>query len=763
MTYAAVLLLLGYTSSFAVLPLPCPSPSLVTSFTESSEHVSNKMLRFGGGIAMEATVTLTSYRSFARIMDFSSGPGQDNVMVLQAGTTGRLAVENYLNGAHPRLTAPDPLPLNRELHIYIVVKDVGIKPSANCSLFVDGVEVTSGTVKLPKYVKRTQNLIKKSAWADQSWAGTVRNFKLWACAVPTATPAPATAVPTLAPATPSPPTDIPDTSAPDTVSPPTPSPPTAAPETPAPATLAPTPSPPTLSPDTLPPITSTPTSSPTSTRTFEPTLEPTVEPSPQPTFVTPAPTVPLPLTVSPTDVPIRTMVPETAVPIVLTVRPATVVPEVVALKSVLEGTDAPVLSGGAVPHVEETSATAAVGAVLTGGTGVGFAIRTAMVGADCAQELPATMNPTGLVVYGNPALGALLANMGITAGVALLALCVLRIFAFALRPREGTNQGCLTRVFKTLDLQGVLRLPSAPFVVFQIFFQGMTASAMNLVMYPKDWWNVPIGVAALVLCVLVPLYFVRIVLRDIPHDAVYAIATERIQPQNLLVQLLLGPGEWVNRYADKLWVQRYSGLVRFYTQPCCWYFIVDLAGSFAISAIFSTAPSTMVGCGHAKLATGVVFLVLLYTILVLSPHARPRDDAAFIMLVGMQAIASFFLAAAFYGVSTKFCAEIATWLLDFTLYIFLVKIVLDGMSEVYILWSGRRTTLQENILNKETNLEVELTHAATLEHFGHVVGLENTLFYPARTISDLTDYSIPHCFRDEAGLGSRQDIAALLR
>ena len=538
------------------------------------------------------------------------------------------------------------------------------------------------------------------------------------------TPAPDTPAPdTPAPDTPAPDTPAPDTPAPDTPAPDTPSPVTQPPATPAPDTVVPdtlvpgktgapetqppptvvpteipiTPAPDTLVPDTLvpgetkapetpAPPTATPTDAPTNTPTDAPTDTPTDTPTDAPTDATD--TLP-PATLSPGN----TTAPASPTPTGMpnSTSPATGTP-LAAKEPEPPGT----LSS---KETVQVGATVVAAASVAAGANAGSAMRLVLLTADCSGHVPSAFNPIGLKIHGSETAGAVIADLAITLGFGLLCFLMLQVAM-----RGGAK--VMPKFFEGLDTQGFLRLPSAPLFLFQFFYQGMTLAGMDLMLQPQEGAvDEIIGACCILLCIATPIWVYRQIKKGVPQEAIYARASGRTNP---LLRLLIGSGEWVNTTQDQMWVQRYSSVTRTYRQETAWFVGIEFAASFALSAAKSAHTSSLIGCGHVKLANGVIFVILLLLESFLWPHARQRDSVLDVVGLGIQAAAMFFMATAFYNEDAEYWTMgVASSLLLVAMCMLMGRTILDVLTELYLLYSGRRKNLQENILRQLQGCDTE--------------------------------------------------------
>jgi len=130
---------------------------------------------------IEAWVYLRSYNNWCRLIDFSQGPGDDNVIAaLSSGTTGKPHLDVYVgnsagDGGCPSTTQ---FPLNRWAHIAFV------QDGSNGYIYINGVQTgTSTSMQTPASVSRTINYVGKSAWSGDPTANMkVDELRIWSVA-----------------------------------------------------------------------------------------------------------------------------------------------------------------------------------------------------------------------------------------------------------------------------------------------------------------------------------------------------------------------------------------------------------------------------------------------------------------------------------------------------------------------------------------------------------------------------------------------------
>ena len=138
---------------------------------------------FSGDFSVEMWVFLRRYSNYAELLDFGNGPGDDNILLsLGPGTSGQLQIYVYRGSSGSVVTSPDPVPLNRWVHL-AATQSGGVG-----RLHVDGVEVAQGPLNIPNAVHRTMNFVGRPHWSgDTHVDGVVDDVRIWNTSLPAAT------------------------------------------------------------------------------------------------------------------------------------------------------------------------------------------------------------------------------------------------------------------------------------------------------------------------------------------------------------------------------------------------------------------------------------------------------------------------------------------------------------------------------------------------------------------------------------------------
>ncbi|KAJ9435027.1 hypothetical protein DIPPA_06378, partial [Diplonema papillatum] len=251
-------------------------------------------------------------------------------------------------------------------------------------------------------------------------------------------------------------------------------------------------------------------------------------------------------------------------------------------------------------------AVVAAGVVSTSANPGGLASRLLLVTAGCHvkgedQDLPRAFHPTGVSVDGSQALGMVLGNFALMAVFSTICYLVLKFAQVA-------GERAFPKLFEGLDTQGLMRLPSAPLMVFTFLYQGTTFGAVMLLMEPPHPIGFCAGVFSFVLCAAVPMGVFYRMHRSVPAKAVYLLDDVY---KGKIWAFVIGPGEWVSVQRKNHWVNRYASVMRTYRQETVWFSLVEFCSMFALAAVSATRVESVTACGHVKLFSAMIFFVQL--------------------------------------------------------------------------------------------------------------------------------------------------------
>eukprot|EP01062_Namystynia_karyoxenos_P014197 TRINITY_DN15109_c1_g3_i6.p1 TRINITY_DN15109_c1_g3~~TRINITY_DN15109_c1_g3_i6.p1 ORF type:complete len:1214 (+),score=216.04 TRINITY_DN15109_c1_g3_i6:79-3642(+) len=373
--------------------------------------------------------------------------------------------------------------------------------------------------------------------------------------------------------------------------------------------------------------------------------------------------------------------------------------------------------------VSADPAEGSAGATLTAGVAGGASVAVAAIsassgpaagraaflaGGDCGREpgeLPRVLHPTGISLYKNQYLGALVGNIIVCSGAGLLGLLLIAVLETAGR-YVGNCQ-----FLEELDTAGMLRFPAMPLCVFGLLYQGTSLASLRLLVTASSAGDNTVvfavaGAAGTLVCIAVPILLSLEMRRGVPRLAQYhhyAAARVGCLPRGV-VQWVTGPGEWVSVTRRVDWVKRYGSFVRPYREQRAWYGVADLATNFLLSCIGAYRPRGCDDCGHVRIFSGIVLLVAVGAERHAAPHARPRDNWLDPVAFFLQAGAALFSAWGFYlpGRDGSMGCDRARWQFQFASFslmvsglVVMLRMVLDLLTEAYIFRSKVRTEMQQ--------------------------------------------------------------------
>lgn len=130
---------------------------------------------FSSGFTIECWVKWGAFGNWARICDFGNGAGSDNIVLTLQSTSQSLYFGVFQGGTASNITGPNNLVTGRWYHIAATEDGSG-----NAKLYIDGVNVLSGTLNVPNNVSHTTCYIGQSNWSGNDYMnGMVDEFRIW--------------------------------------------------------------------------------------------------------------------------------------------------------------------------------------------------------------------------------------------------------------------------------------------------------------------------------------------------------------------------------------------------------------------------------------------------------------------------------------------------------------------------------------------------------------------------------------------------------
>eukprot|EP01064_Diplonema_japonicum_P015148 TRINITY_DN22913_c0_g1_i1.p1 TRINITY_DN22913_c0_g1~~TRINITY_DN22913_c0_g1_i1.p1 ORF type:complete len:402 (+),score=83.24 TRINITY_DN22913_c0_g1_i1:103-1308(+) len=136
-------------------------------------------------------------------------------------------------------------------------------------------------------------------------------------------------------------------------------------------------------------------------------------------------------------------------------------------------------------------------------------------------------------------------------------------------------------------------------------------------------------------------------------------------------------------------------MVRSFKQDRCYFIAADFAAMFAIAIATVPRASTMVACGHLRMAQAAINMAGLMGELYTRPHVRSRDNYSDCVRLTLQVLACVCMAFGYYsGDSNNVAFGFASAMFIGALCLIFVKLILDGITELWLLCNKRRAKLQ---------------------------------------------------------------------
>lgn len=130
---------------------------------------------FSNGFTVAGWVRYNSFENWSRILDMGNGPGADNILLANQGTTNNLVLSVRIGNSATDLNASGVLNAGEWMHVAATVD-----ASGNGTLYVNGQSVQSGTVNVPLSIERTNNYIGRSNWSNDAYFdGDLDELVMW--------------------------------------------------------------------------------------------------------------------------------------------------------------------------------------------------------------------------------------------------------------------------------------------------------------------------------------------------------------------------------------------------------------------------------------------------------------------------------------------------------------------------------------------------------------------------------------------------------
>lgn len=119
---------------------------------------------FSNGMTIQTWVKYDGFNHWSRIVDFGNGPNADNILFANQGTDNNLVLSIRQGSSAQDFVVNNVLQLNQWMHLAATLDGSG-----NVKIFVNGAEVSSGTLQLPLTIERTNNYIGRSNWSSDGF------------------------------------------------------------------------------------------------------------------------------------------------------------------------------------------------------------------------------------------------------------------------------------------------------------------------------------------------------------------------------------------------------------------------------------------------------------------------------------------------------------------------------------------------------------------------------------------------------------------
>eukprot|EP01062_Namystynia_karyoxenos_P061933 TRINITY_DN5463_c1_g1_i4.p1 TRINITY_DN5463_c1_g1~~TRINITY_DN5463_c1_g1_i4.p1 ORF type:complete len:636 (+),score=147.47 TRINITY_DN5463_c1_g1_i4:620-2527(+) len=341
------------------------------------------------------------------------------------------------------------------------------------------------------------------------------------------------------------------------------------------------------------------------------------------------------------------------------------------------------------PEVENAIyASATVGTVVLDNPSPGMTALALVGGVRCPEyespaELSIALHPLRFSVAGDVFLGAVLGNSALCLSFA----AAVGLATLLCRTADGRVAGR-----SAAELRALLRLPGLLLVPPLLLFQGTLYAVLHTLLRPPAASVWPFVTAlGLFGVVAAPIAVDRVIAVPAARKAAYV----RDPTTKPLLAFVIGPGEWVSNDC-KLWYSRYGSVLKNYKPfTAAGGHRAQFAEHAAVAALSASMVSLGADCELFNFLLAAVFLLHGAWCLRVMPYAKPRDEVH-------EAVLTLLLTAV--GVCKGVGYELgdrggrlfraADGLLIAAAGITMGKLLLDLLSDLYVVCSGRRGRLQ---------------------------------------------------------------------
>eukprot|EP01062_Namystynia_karyoxenos_P041659 TRINITY_DN3037_c0_g1_i1.p1 TRINITY_DN3037_c0_g1~~TRINITY_DN3037_c0_g1_i1.p1 ORF type:complete len:1876 (+),score=191.90 TRINITY_DN3037_c0_g1_i1:93-5720(+) len=345
--------------------------------------------------------------------------------------------------------------------------------------------------------------------------------------------------------------------------------------------------------------------------------------------------------------------------------------------------DPPKMGGDEAKAVADTAAVVGVAA----GPAPGMAMIALLADDPCGKgeedTLSMVLHPLQFKVFDSIHAGCVVGNTSILAFFALVAVLA-ELAARPLLARMGRNPD---------DITAITKQPGGMFVLLLMLHQGSTYCSARLLLHTDDISMRAglVGTAGMLgLVIGVPLSCWMFILRPLPSHAAYQL--DRRRP---LLNFFIGPGEWI--HLGNRWYERFGSVVKQYRPPNAQKAVLaqflETSATSIVRAIQKKNDNT---CGPIIMFFPVIFLLHGYFIYKTRPYARPRDTVYEALITLCLTVSMTLMAIQYFNGNPDDGWALGGAKVFFTLsmLVLLVKLVLDMLTELRAIKTGRRRRLQ---------------------------------------------------------------------
>lgn len=136
---------------------------------------SNPSGNFSTGMTIECWVKWGAFNTWSRLLELGNGPGNNNILFCNEGSTAKLRFEAYQGSASQGVSSATTMVTGRWYHVAVTQTGAGLT-----TLYVDGIADASATLQMPLNVSRSQCYIGRSSWTVDGYLnGKVDEMRVW--------------------------------------------------------------------------------------------------------------------------------------------------------------------------------------------------------------------------------------------------------------------------------------------------------------------------------------------------------------------------------------------------------------------------------------------------------------------------------------------------------------------------------------------------------------------------------------------------------